>query len=149
MKQQKSKNSIILWIILLFFLTLVLLAVDLHTKHLFYTPQTGVLNTGSAWWIPISPWISLVVGIAILFYVGYLTLYREFPKGVFLLLSAGILGNSYDRALYSGVRDWIDINSFLPFSFPVFNLADIYITIGVILLCIVVLFSQKQGRILS
>ncbi|MBP6911187.1 signal peptidase II [Patescibacteria group bacterium] len=57
----------------------------------------------------------------------------------FILITAGALGNMYDRVLLGGVRDRIHISIF-----PVFNLADIMITIGVLL---VALHYLRQSQI--
>ena len=47
------------------------------------------------------------------------------------LLSAGIMSNCHERIVLGYVRDYIQLN-FL--HFPIFNVADIFITIGVIAL---------------
>ncbi|MEI7478648.1 MAG: signal peptidase II [bacterium] len=44
---------------------------------------------------------------------------------------AGALGNLIDRIALGGVRDFINIRLF---NFPIFNLADIFLNIGIILL---------------
>ena len=55
------------------------------------------------------------------------------------LLSAGIMSNCHERLVLGFVRDYIRL-SFI--NFPIFNIADIFITIGVIAL-IVILFFYK------
>ena len=57
------------------------------------------------------------------------------------LVMAGTLGNFYDRLVYKGVRDFID---FYLIKWPIFNLADAWITIGVILIIIKMLFSKPR-----
>ena len=54
-------------------------------------------------------------------------------KIAFLIVLGGSLGNIFDRVLYKSVPDFIDfhINNFHWF---IFNVADIFITLGVILL---------------
>lgn len=49
-----------------------------------------------------------------------------------ILLIAGALGNTIDRIFLSGVRDFIFIGN----RFPVFNIADILLTCGIILVII-------------
>lgn len=51
------------------------------------------------------------------------------------MIIAGILGNLIDRLLYDGVIDYLAFKIF-GYDFPVFNLADICIVVGVILLII-------------
>lgn len=56
------------------------------------------------------------------------------------LILAGTLGNLYDRIWFNAVRDFIN---FYVISWPVFNLADTYISIGAILLLISLLRKEE------
>lgn len=58
----------------------------------------------------------------------------------FGLIMAGAVGNLYDRVLYKGVRDFID---FYFINWPIFNLADVYITFGVILIIVDVFWKPR------
>jgi signal peptidase II len=51
----------------------------------------------------------------------------------FMLILGGSLGNIFDRLFYSAVPDFIDFH-FENFHWFIFNVADIFITLGVILL---------------
>ena len=53
------------------------------------------------------------------------------------------MGNLFDRILYKSVIDYLSFN-FFGYSFPVFNLADIGITIGAILLIIDLILEEKE-----
>jgi len=68
-------------------------------------------------------------------------------KGVeklgFLMIVGGSLGNLFDRIFYSSVPDFIDI-SINNFHWFIFNVADIFITIGVILLIILEFFKKEK-----
>ena len=55
------------------------------------------------------------------------------------MLIGGILGNLIDRIRLGYVIDYLDFN-FGSYNFPVFNLADIFIVISIILL----VFSYKK-----
>jgi len=59
------------------------------------------------------------------------------------LVSGGALGNLYDRIVYTAVPDFIDIH-FNGFHWFVFNVADIFITVGVICLILVELFYNNK-----
>jgi len=61
----------------------------------------------------------------------------------YLLIFGGALGNLFDRLYYSAVPDFIDvhINNYHWF---VFNVADIFITIGVLCLILVELIFNKH-----
>jgi signal peptidase II len=53
---------------------------------------------------------------------------------------AGTLGNLYDRIIYRAVRDFIDVYLV---NWPIFNLADTWITIGVIFIILSMLVKRK------
>ena len=53
------------------------------------------------------------------------------------------MGNIFDRLFYSAVPDFIDIH-YENFHWFIFNVADIFITIGVILLILKELVSKKK-----
>lgn len=57
------------------------------------------------------------------------------------LITAGGIGNLIDRIRLDYVIDFI---YFSPIDFPVFNVADIYVSVGMVLLFIVVLFYYKD-----
>ena len=60
-----------------------------------------------------------------------------------LMILGGALGNVYDRIMYNSVPDFIDfhINNFHWF---VFNVADIFITVGVIIMIMTEFFNRKK-----
>lgn len=64
-------------------------------------------------------------------------------KSIFFiaLLSAGIAGNLHERIVYGYVRDFFEVKLF---NFPVFNISDIFITIGVIALIILILIKKTK-----
>lgn len=57
------------------------------------------------------------------------------------LLSAGIMSNCHERIVLGYVRDYIQLNFI---NFPIFNVADIFITIGVIALVVILLFYKGR-----
>ena len=59
------------------------------------------------------------------------------------LVAGGALGNLYDRIVYTAVPDFIDIH-FQGFHWFVFNIADIFITIGVFCLILVEFFNNNK-----
>ncbi len=61
----------------------------------------------------------------------------------FLIILGGSLGNLFDRIYYSAVLDFIDI-SYNDFHWFIFNVADIFITIGIICLIFAELFNYKK-----
>ena len=57
------------------------------------------------------------------------------------LLVSGAVGNFIDRVRFGYVRDFI---YFKLINFPVFNVADCYVTVSVALLIILILFVYKE-----
>ena len=61
----------------------------------------------------------------------------------FLIILGGSLGNLFDRIYYSAVPDFIDI-SYKGYHWFVFNVADIFISLGIICLIFAELFNYKK-----
>ena len=68
---------------------------------------------------------------------------EKIEKLAFVMIFGGSLGNIFDRLYYSSVPDFIDIH-FSNFHWFIFNVADIFITLGVILLICLEIFSKKK-----
>jgi signal peptidase II len=77
--------------------------------------------------------ISLLIFAVIIFIVYLITKVEFQEKILFSLILGGAIGNLYDRLIYLAVPDFIDfhINDFHWFTF---NIADIFITLGIILI---------------
>ncbi len=63
-----------------------------------------------------------------------------------ILLAAGAMGNLYDRFVYGSVTDYLE---FLFMRFPIFNLADVMVDVGALLMVICVLRMPEDGRFLE
>ena len=61
----------------------------------------------------------------------------------FMMVFGGSLGNMYDRLYYSSVPDFIDFH-FNNFHWFIFNVADIFITLGVFLLIYSEFFKKNN-----
>ncbi len=68
---------------------------------------------------------------------------ERFEKFSFMMIVGGSLGNIYDRVFYSAVPDFIDIH-INNFHWFIFNVADIFITLGIICLISIEIFSNKK-----
>ena len=87
--------------------------------------------------------ISLLIFSVIVFLI-YLTLKASFvEKILYALILGGAVGNFYDRLIYYAVPDFIDfhINDFHWFTF---NIADIFITVAIILIIVQDLMLRKK-----
>ncbi len=60
-----------------------------------------------------------------------------------LMITGGAFGNLFDRIYYSAVPDFLDFY-FKDFHWFIFNIADIFITLGVICLIYDEIFSQNK-----
>ena len=60
------------------------------------------------------------------------------------MLAAGAVGNLIDRMRYSYVVDFL---YFKLIDFPVFNVADCYVTVGAVLLAVLILFVYKEEEL--
>ena len=144
------------------FVWLLLIALDLLTKSaaaegLRNGPISlipGVLefyylqNTGAAFsLLENAQWLFILIALVVTAFIGWVL--RRIPKtkrflpmiAVLLLISAGAVGNLVDRICLGYVRDFI---YFSLIHFPVFNVADIYVTVSTVLLVLLVLLFYKD-----
>lgn len=109
---------------------------------------SNVRNEGAAWSIleGQSKLLIAIAAIAIVF-LGYLASseYRKHNRTAsiaYSLMLAGALGNVIDRVWLGYVRDFIETYPF-GHPFPVFNVADIALTLGVGLLLYLTIFEKR------
>ncbi len=108
-----------------------------------------IRNTGASFGI-LSGQIILIVGVSILVLMYLIKQIKENKDNKLLLISgsliiSGAFGNLIDRIFRKYVVDFISF-TFLGYDFAVFNVADIFITIGTILYIGVLLFEGKHER---
>lgn len=112
---------------------------------------THVTNTGAAFgMLPGLGSFFAFVGVAVI--VAIIFFYRRLPDGQWLmrvslgLQLGGAFGNLLDRISRGSVVDFIDL-SFWPFKdFPVFNLADSSIVVGVTTLAVLMILEDQRER---
>ncbi len=88
--------------------------------------------------------ITIIIGGIIIFLIYLIVKSNFLDKTLFSLVMGGALGNFYDRLVYFAVPDFIDIH-YQNFHWFTFNIADIFITIGIIMLISKDLFL-KNGK---
>jgi signal peptidase II len=88
--------------------------------------------------------ITILIGFIIITILFMLLKSNNMKRYFFALVVGGALGNFYDRIVYTAVPDFIDLH-FYDFHWFVFNVADIFITIGVFCLILVELFFNNES----
>lgn len=89
--------------------------------------------------------IILILGLSIFLYKN-----RKKSKLLSISLSliiGGALGNFYDRIIYKYVVDFILLHYKDKYYFPTFNMADVFVVCGTILLAIYILKDENHGTI--
>jgi len=87
--------------------------------------------------------ITIIIAFVIIFLVYLVKKSGISDKILFSTIIGGALGNLYDRYTYSAVPDFIDIH-YKSFHWFTFNMADIFITIGIIILIIKDLYFKNE-----
>ena len=87
--------------------------------------------------------ITLIITIVV--FIIFIMMMRNngFKKYSLLLILGGSLGNLYDRILYAGVPDFIDFH-IGELHWFIFNIADIFITLGVIFMILLEFFDNNK-----
>lgn len=92
-------------------------------------------------------WLFIIVTIAIIIAMIYFAKTNKnntmLKISVYILLG-GAIGNLVDRILRGYVVDFIDIRFGELYDFPVFNIADIAVVIGAILLAVAIFKQEKE-----
>ena len=88
--------------------------------------------------------VTTIIAIVIIVLIVMLLNAKKFKRLAFLCVIGGALGNFYDRVVFNAVPDFIDFH-IGEFHWFIFNIADIFITVGILLLLIVDIFFKKQN----
>jgi signal peptidase II len=108
-----------------------------------------VKNDGSAWGMFSGKlWFLILITVVALGFFIWMAKDFDFKENAifsasFVLILSGTLGNFIDRIVLGYVRDFVTFDFV---SFPSFNFADMCLTIGVIFLCIDILFGETGKR---
>ena len=136
------------WIAILF--TLLLIWIDQLAKYLFYNQEIWnqffflqpLLNDGISRWMSMPMILILIVSVVCIWLFIYLFHKKYLTVLDFALLIAGTIWNLIDRIWLGWVRDFLSFGSF-----PVFNIADSFLTCGVAWICIKEIFHlQKKEK---
>lgn len=146
-----------------YLIALVIIAIDQLTKWLIVRTMelgeripvvenffyiTSHRNSGAAWGILQGQMIffyivTVIVVIGIIFYMQKYAKDSRLLAVSLSLLLGGAIGNFIDRLLHQEVVDFLDFYIF-GYNFPIFNVADSSLTIGVILVIIATILDEKK-----
>ena len=108
---------------------------------------TYVQNTGAAWsmmqgmrWVFVALFVALTVLVLVEYFKKPLP-FTTFERWCIAAIYGGGLGNMIDRLRLGFVVDMIEVDFM---NFPVFNVADCFITCGSILLIVHLVFFNKE-----
>ena len=76
--------------------------------------------------------ITIIIASVIIFLLYIFAISETMDKVFYALIIGGALGNVYDRLIYKAVPDFIDMH-YNNFHWFTFNVADIFISIGIII----------------
>lgn len=110
-------------------------------------------NTGAAWGmlagkISLFLIVSVVAAIGIIYYFMKSESYQKLTRFGLVLVFGGLIGNLIDRLAFGYVRDFIDFIIF-GYNFPIFNVADMAITIGMALVILEIGIEEYKAWKLS
>ena len=124
------------------------------TLNLFVTPFLNfylILNKGIAFGLLsfdqnfIYNFITFLIALITVIILIIAVRSKDYKGYFFISIFSGSIGNLFDRFYYSAVPDFIDfhLNNFHWF---IFNVADIFISLGVICLIFVEIFVKKENK---
>ena len=88
----------------------------------------GLLSTNSTIFYNL---VTILIGVIIIFLLYVFIFSKKIDKIIYSTIIGGALGNFYDRLFYNAVPDFVDLH-YANFHWFTFNVADIFISFGVI-----------------
>jgi signal peptidase II len=119
----------------------------LPSLNLTYVHNTGAafsfLSTAGGWqrWFFVG--IALVATIVLTIWLARLKSNERWMAATLSLILGGAIGNLYDRIAYAYVIDFIDVY-YETWHWPVFNVADSAISIGVVMMLVDIVWSNDS-----
>lgn len=134
---------------------LVVKQMDLGERIAIWEPHLALYshrNRGAAWgMLEGQMWLFAIVTIVVV--VGIMYYFHKEAQGEplfswsLMLLLGGAIGNFIDRLARGEVVDFVSVRiPVIQYDFPIFNVADAALTIGVILLIIFVIMDEKKQK---
>ena len=101
----------------------------------------GLLSSNNALFYNVITIIILTINLIIVYLISKSDKIRSI---LFLIVLVGSFGNLFDRFYYSAVPDFIDLN-YKGFHWFIFNIADIFISVGLICLILIEVLNYKKN----
>lgn len=128
---------------------LALVAIDQLSKYLFFNMRIGeplsiltpLINYGVSRSIMLNKTLVIIISIIAIGIFIYLLKKKTLSRIVVVFFLAGTVGNLWDRIIIGWVRDFLDIGII-----PIFNAADVFLNIGILLMIFQELSSWKKKR---
>ena len=144
-----------------FIFSLIIIAIDFIIKRIVLNYVTNICiipnffyltlakNTGAAFSLLENKTIFfIIIAFIVIYYIFKYSIKEDIYKleqVSYIFLIGGIIGNLIDRVIYGYVVDYLRFIIF-SYNFPIFNLADICITIGTIFLIISIFRKEKNNE---
>ena len=92
-------------------------------------------------------WVLVLIALLVVILILFLMIIsnKNLEKNAYFLIIAGAIGNIIDRILNSYVVDFISLH-YEMFYWPAFNFADIYISIGILMVIINIINKFKNNN---
>ena len=100
----------------------------------------GLFSSGNSMFYNIITFLILMINLIII-YLIYTS--DNIKRLIFIVILGGSSGNLFDRAYYSAVPDFIDLN-YNGYHWFIFNFADIFISIGIFCLIFMEILNYKN-----
>lgn len=122
-------------------------SIPLLGDFLFFTSHR---NSGAAWGILQDQFtffyiITVIVVIGIIYYMEKYARNNKLLGLSLALILGGAIGNFIDRLFHKEVVDFIDV-IIITYDFPIFNIADSALTVGVILILIATIMEERNKK---
>ncbi len=105
-----------------------------------YGAAFGILKDKKIFFIVITLFVVLVISFFLFKYYEQLNIYMKIGTA---LLLGGALGNLIDRIRLGYVVDFISLRLLNAYEYPVFNIADMSIVAGTMIIIILILFDKQ------
>lgn len=94
-----------------------------------------------------TPWLLIIMALVISVVFGvWLARAKTWTEAIALpMVIGGAIGNVIDRLHFGAVADFLDFH-IMGWHYPAFNLADSFITIGIVILVVNSLFFDKENK---